>query len=174
MAVFGTLMGLVFWVFVYLCCCAKDKNDEREQVKLLRYVHEAKDYKEICNYMDEVCNYYYNELDSNADFYEKRNQLMEHFPALKRNTYVGSHSDYKSTLMEWAARSKMSEIKDRYAAKYKSKYQNLKEPFCMEAGMIAFHGYRQEEYERRLASDKKTNEWVDQMREKYFVTGPIN
>ena len=83
MAVFGTLMGLVFWVFVYLCCCAKDKNDEREQVKLLRYRHEAEEYKEIYDYIDEVSDYYYNVLGGGTG---KEDQMVARFPELGRYT----------------------------------------------------------------------------------------
>lgn len=170
MAVFGTLMGLVFWVFAYLCCCAKDKNDEREQVKLLRYRHEAEEYKEIYDYIDEVSDYYYNVLGGGTG---KEDQMVARFPELGRYT-IAPHSATPNGLAYWAADIKLREICDRYKAKYKSKWQHHTEPFNMISCRMSGRSFSEEEYKRRQESDAKENAWVDQMRAKYFVTGQIN
>lgn len=172
MAVFATLMGLVFWVFVYLCCCAKDKNDEREQIKLLRYVHEAAAYKEVHDFVDEVKDYFYRVLGGDTS---KQDQLVEHFPELSRKIPLTYHNSYsESNLVYWAADVKIREISDRYETRYKSKWQNMKAPFNICAEMVYFCPFDQEEYQRRLESDAKANAKIDDLRKKYFVTDPID
>lgn len=171
MAVFATLMGLVFWGGLYLLCCSKNKYNEREQVKLLRYRHEAEDYKEVYDYIDKVSDYYYNVLGGDCD---KIDQLVAHFPELNRHT-LAPHSVYpKSSLAYWAADIKLMEIKERYKTRYKSAWQHYTQPFNMFSAAISIRDFSEEEYKRRQESDARSNAWVDQMRAKYFVSDPID
>ena len=164
MAVFLTLGGLVVCLLAYLMADGKQKLSHREQVALLRYTHKADAYMQTLKMMDEIERYYNDHPNADDD------EMRKAFPVLSNWRYMNVYSTRARTYRMAIAESRVIEQEKICREKYKSDLQ-----LCDSKGsMWPCIGYDERVYRRYKSDDDATNKWVDEMRARYFVTGPCD